>query len=224
MRIAFTIICSIASCCLLLQADQTNSTGAVEESYLRTVTQRAERIAKPLGIADAAKADRVVGIMVQQYCDLAKIHDERDAGIAAAKKAENNAEKDQLTAQTRKVAEVRLDQLHAQFLQKLSAELSPEQVDQVKDGMTYGVLHVTYAAYLKSFPNLAEEQKQQIKAWLTEAREIAMDQGSSREKHAVFGKYKGRINNYLVKAGYDLKEGEANLRKSMSNPTTSQPK
>ncbi|MNR53744.1 hypothetical protein D3C85_1738080 [compost metagenome] len=31
-----------------------------------------------------------------------------------------------------------------------------------------------------------------------------MDGGSSKEKHAWFGKYKGRINNYLSKEGYDL--------------------
>ncbi|HOB33816.1 MAG TPA: DUF3826 domain-containing protein, partial [Verrucomicrobiota bacterium] len=43
---------------------------------------------------------------------------------------------------------------------------------------------------------------------------IAMDQGSSNEKHAIFNKYKGRINNYLVRAGYDLKKGEENLRRN----------
>jgi hypothetical protein len=36
-----------------------------------------------------------------------------------------------------------------------------------------------------------------------------MDAGSSDEKHKWFGKYKGRINNYLSAAGYDMKkEGE----------------
>ena len=96
---------------------------------------------------------------------------------------------------------------------KLSRELTPAQVDQVKDGLTYGVVNVTYNAYMKMYPDLTAEQKGQLKSWLVEAREIAMDQGSSREKHAVFGKYKGRINNYLSKAGYDLKKGQANLRK-----------
>lgn len=31
-----------------------------------------------------------------------------------------------------------------------------------------------------------------------------MDAGTSKEKHAWFGKYKGRINNYLSAQGYDL--------------------
>lgn len=115
----------------------------------------------------------------------------------------------------------KLDQLHGEFLSRLSAELSPGQVDQIKDGLTYGVLPLTYGVYLKMYPDLTDEQKAQIKAWLTEARELAMDGSTSDEKHAVFGKYKGKINNYLSKAGYDAKKAEQNLRKpaaSMSNP------
>jgi hypothetical protein len=58
-------------------------------------------------------------------------------------------------------------------------------------------------------PRLTQEQKDKMYAWLVEARELAMDEGSSDAKHAVFGKYKGRINNYLSAAGFDMKkEGE----------------
>ena len=36
-----------------------------------------------------------------------------------------------------------------------------------------------------------------------------MDAESSNKKHEWFGKYKGRINNYLSAAGYNMKkEGE----------------
>ena len=97
------------------------------------------------------------------------------------------------------------DQLHTQYLLKLSALLTPAQVDQIKDGMTYGVVQVTYNSYLDMLPQLTEEQKATLMAYLVEAREIAMDAGSSKEKHGWFGKYKGRINNYLSAQGYDLK-------------------
>jgi hypothetical protein len=60
-------------------------------------------------------------------------------------------------------------------------------------------------------PDLTDQQKAQILAWLVEAREKAMDAGSSREKHAWFGKYKGKINNYLSAAGYDLKKADRDL-------------
>ena len=59
-------------------------------------------------------------------------------------------------------------------------------------------------------PTLKDYEKKQILAWLKEAREYAMDAENSNKKHAAFGKYKGRINNYLSKQGYDLtKEREA---------------
>jgi hypothetical protein len=48
-------------------------------------------------------------------------------------------------------------------------------------------------------------------AMLLEAREHAMDGGSSEEKHAIFGKYKGRINNFLSAQGIDLKAAEKEL-------------
>jgi hypothetical protein len=53
----------------------------------------------------------------------------------------------------------------------------------------------------------------QIMTELIAAREIAMDAGTAEEKHQVFGKFKGRINNYLTAQGYDLKEASKRLQK-----------
>ena len=76
--------------------------------------------------------------------------------------------------------------------------------------MTMGVYPVTYKAHLEMIPGLTEEEKTYIRAALMEAREYAMDCSDSKAKHAWFGKYKGRINNYLSKRGYNLtKEREA---------------
>ena len=62
-------------------------------------------------------------------------------------------------------------------------------------------------------PPPTPEQRLQLHAWLLEAHEHAMQAGSSEEKHGWFGRDKGRINNYLSKAGYNMKEAEKNLRK-----------
>jgi hypothetical protein len=209
--------------CLPAIAVETNSMSEAEAAYTRTINQRADKIVATLGIADKNKLTRVRDIITQQYRDLGKIHDVRDARIKLAKA---KAGADQVAAAAsvqaaRDGVKPKLDQLHGEFLSRLSAELSPGQVDQIKDGLTYGVLPLTYGVYLKMYPDLTDEQKAQIKAWLTEARELAMDGSTSDEKHAVFGKYKGKINNYLSKAGYDAKKAEQNLRKpaaSMSNP------
>ena len=74
----------------------------------------------------------------------------------------------------------------------------------MKDVLTYNVVNVTYEAQCDMIPTLKEEEKVQILAWLKEAREYAIDAESSKKKHEAFGKYKGRINNYLSKRGYNL--------------------
>ena len=106
-----------------------------------------------------------------------------------------------------------MHELHQRYLSKLSSVLTAEQVTKVKDGMTYSILPVTYSAYLDMLPDLTAAQRQQIMTWLAEAREHAMDAGSSEQKHAVFGTYKGRINNYLSASGIDMKKAEADWKK-----------
>lgn len=162
----------------------TVSSANPDPNYTRVITGRADKIVNTLEIADADKQTRVRNIIVQQYRDLNAIQAERG----------KNAEVD-----------VRIKQQHQAYVAKLSTELTAQQVDQVKDGMTYGTLPTTYRAYLAQVPNLTEPQKQQIMAYLMEARELAMDGGTSEEKHAVFRKYKGKINNYLSAQGYKLK-------------------
>ena len=77
--------------------------------------------------------------------------------------------------------------------------------------MTYGVLPLTYRVYQEMLPDLTAEQKAKILGWLTEAREQAMDAGTAKAKHGWFTRYKGKINNYLSAAGYDMKKAEKAL-------------
>lgn len=174
-------------------------------------TQRADKIVTSLGLADPAQAGRVRDIIARQYADLSGIHATRDAALQAAK-AGPAAGKPAAEAAAKEAATAAQDALHPQYLARLAAELTPAQVDQVKDGMTYGVLPLTFRVYQEMLPDLTAEQKTQILAWLTEAREQAMDASTSDEKHGWFGKYKGRINNYLAKAGIDMKQAEKDLQ------------
>ena len=186
----------------------------VDPAYLKVVTDRAAKIVDQLDISDADQSIRVRDIIALQYVNLSQIHDQRDQAIQAARAGDPTKEDvDAVVSAARNQADAEIYKLHAAYLAQLSAELTPEQVDGVKDGMTYGVMENTYNVYMKMMPDLSAEQKRQIRAWLWEARELAMDQGSSKEKHGVFGKYKGKINNYVSAAGYNLKEAEKNLQR-----------
>ncbi|GGF11583.1 DUF3826 domain-containing protein [Hymenobacter cavernae] len=185
---------------------QAQPTETAEAAYTRTITERAGKIVEKINGLDAKKAPQVRDLIAGQYRQLNEIYEHKKTQLTALKAKPQDestaAEKQKIEAAvTADVAK-----LHKKYVSKLSKALTPEQVDQVKDGMTYGVLPLTMRAYQEMLPTLTEAQKTQILAWLTEAREHAMDGGTSQEKHAWFGKYKGKINNYLSAAGIDMKQ------------------
>lgn len=200
----FTFLISLLFSAVGSAQDTTNIKDK-EAAYIRTITSRAEKIVNTLGISDATRSGQVTSIIAGQYKSLNQVYAERDEQIRSIK--QKGLSKEETDTELKKV-ETAVDQktaaLHANFLSALSALLTPEQVTKVKDGMTYNVLNVTYVAFLDMIPALTAVQKDQIMAWLIEAREHAMDAESSEKKHWWFGKYKGRINNYLSAQGYDL--------------------
>ncbi|MFB9107845.1 DUF3826 domain-containing protein [Flavobacterium gyeonganense] len=177
-----------------------------DPEYVKVTNERAAKIVEKLALNDKQKETAVTNIIAQQFRDLSKIQDERDAAVKKVKedsgltKEKQNEKIDKLKAD----ADKSIDKLHKAYLKKLKTQLNEAKITEVKDGMTYGVLPITVTAYNDMIPTLTEAQKKYIYDALVEAREHAMDGGSSKEKHAWFGKYKGRINNYLSKEGYDL--------------------
>ncbi|MBC7847931.1 MAG: DUF3826 domain-containing protein [Flavobacterium sp.] len=199
---------------LLLFAFCKISAQNTDPEYIKVTNERAAKIVAKLALANTKKEVAVTNIIAQQFRDLSKIQDARDAEIAKVKsgtlaKEKQNAAIDKLKADADKA----IDKLHKSYLKKLGTQLNEAKIIEVKDGMTYGVLPITVAGYNDMLPNLTEAQKKYIYDALVEAREHAMDGGSSKEKHAWFGKYKGRINNYLSKEGYDLNKESTDWHK-----------
>lgn len=198
---------------VIAEAQVASSSSEEEAAYVQAITERAQKIVDTLGIAETDEAVRVRDIIAQQYRSLRDIHDTRDSRIEELNK--EPAVDPTVAAAWIKVARdqanLQLVEQHRRFNAQLLTELTPELVEKVKDGMTYGVAQITYRRYSELLPQLKDEEKRVILAHLLEAREYAMDAGSSEEKHAIFGKYKGRINNILSAAGYDLKQAEKDL-------------
>jgi len=189
---------------------------ANDAEYVKVTNERAQKIVSDLKIKTAKDQLAVRDIIAEQYRSLAKIHEGRDAQIAEIKKTITEKEKQQQAIdKLKKEADNNIALLHKSYLKKLGKKLNADQINQVKDGMTYGVLPITVAGYNDMLPNLTAAQKKYIYEALVEAREHAMDGGSSKEKHGWFGKYKGRINNYLSKQGYDLNKESADWHKRL---------
>jgi len=194
-----------------------------EAEYLKTITLRADKILTPLHLSDSVKYRKTRDIIIFQYLNLNAIHEGKNIAVKE-EKAKTALDKTKIESRLKAIEEnasQKLSVLHNKFLTGLEENLTNEQVELVKNGMTYNVLNVTYKAYQDMIPALKTSEKEQILTWLTEARELAMDAGTSDGKHHIFGKYKGRINNYLSKAGYDLqkerKDWEERFKEAKSN-------
>jgi hypothetical protein len=177
-----------------------------DTAYLRTITERAGKIVSTLGLTDTAAWLRVRTIVAGQYRSLNAVYTNRDEKLKDLKVLSEKSTSDSLKKIVQQDVDAKIAGLHTAYLTKLATELDSSQIVKVKDGMTYGVVGVTYRAYLERLPPLSDEQKAYILAALTEAREHAMDAESSEKKHAWFGKYKGRINNYLSAQGLSMKK------------------
>ena len=176
-----------------------------DPKYVESIVNRSQKIVDKLGLTDAKVAEDVCNVIANRYFELNDIYEIRDAKVKAVKESglTGDAKNEALKAAENE-KDAALYRSHFAFPASLSLFLNEEQIEAVKDGMTYGVVKVTYEATLDMIPSLKEEEKVQIYAWLVEAREFAMDAENSNKKHAAFGKYKGRINNYRAKRGYNL--------------------
>lgn len=194
-----------------------SATKSFDPEYVKVTNERAQKIVNDLNITDSDKQLVVRDIIAEQYRNLSWVQDGRDAEIDALDQTDlSETEKDKVIEKIEAKAQKDIDKLHKKYINALEGQLNEQQVVQVKDGMTYGVVPLTYKGYLDMLPELTEAQKEVIYEHLVEAREYAMDAGSSHQKHWWFGKYKGKINNYLSAQGYDLgkasKEWQARLK------------
>ena len=176
-----------------------------DAAYVESILKRSEKIVNKLNIQDEQVRQDVLHIIANRYFELNDIYEARDARKAEFKAMNLPEEYKKLASDfVRYECDSKLYRSHFAFPATLAIYLTPEQVTAVMDGMTYGVVKVTYDSHLDMIPSLTDEEKAQIEAWLIEAREFAVDAENSNKKHEAFGKYKGRINNYLSKRGYDL--------------------
>ncbi|HET7626073.1 MAG TPA: DUF3826 domain-containing protein [Verrucomicrobiae bacterium] len=162
-----------------------------EAEYTHVIDARSQKIVDALGLSDTNTAAKVHDIIMAQYRALNSWHNANDPRIKAAHRDK---------AIIAKINEP-LRKMHDEYLARLAQYLTPEQIETVKDKMTYGKVQFTFKGYTIEYPDLSEANKREVLNYLKQAREEAMDAGSSEEKSAIFNQYKGKINNYLSRQG-----------------------
>ncbi len=170
-----------------------------EAMYNATVADRTLKIMQALALNDSAKSNQVYQAIFSHYHAL-RARDEAiddELGNMPKGSAEWRAERIKMYPTMSKP-------LHERFIATLSKYLTPAQIDEIKDKMTYGKVEFTYNGYCSIVPGLTDQDKAKIMELLKQARDVAMDGGSSTEKTAIFQQYKDQINDYLQAQGIDV--------------------
>ena len=203
-------------------------TPAEKEAYYQDVLEkRVAAILKELVLTNATESSQVHDLLTKYYRALK----DRDESLAASRESlgkEVIGTDKGPAVQARDQTRMR----HEQFIAKLSAELTPAQIETIKDLMTYKKVKFTYDGYNAIVPGLTDEEKGKILEMLKAAREEAIDGGSTAEKSAIFQRYKDKINEYLTQRGHDIaqaykdwnaKQELAKKQKESSAPPAQQP-
>ena len=156
-----------------LLASLTPAASAVSDAALE---KRVTGLVAALELTDPAKQERVRAVLAT---DLRAVRDAHNAGL-------------------------QLDPaMHQNFIAGLQADLTPEQVDLVKNKLTINKLPITYKVYQQILPNLTPEDDRFILDNLSQAREACLDVKNVDEMTPIFKKHKVEIQNYLNAHGYD---------------------
>lgn len=167
--------------------------------------RKATKVVDELSLNDASARNNVFIVVTNRYLELREIHQkygERNKAIEAL-----NLDK--------KTTDERLEVSYYQcnsdlyrsrfsYITWLSFYLNDAQIEKVKDAMTLHLFPAQYNAFMKGIPELTKDQKKRVRSWFEEAREFSMDFETGRQMRQMFTKYRGRLNNYLSKCGYDI--------------------
>lgn len=192
-----------------------NGPTAEEMKYVEVLKNRSDKILdKYLQLPEGEVRNQVRDLMVKQYRDINRVHEEKQEKLKALSQSGLSAEKiDKKKQKIEQKADKQLSKLQKRYLKNLSKYLSQDQIVGIKNGMTLGAFEHNLRGFTELIPHMTPAQKEHVYNQLVEARDKAMNMGSSEEKQAVFRQYKGRINNYLSQQGYDLDKERAEWKK-----------
>jgi hypothetical protein len=93
--------------------------------------------------------------------------------------------------------------VHQKFIAGLQSNLTPDQVEKVKNELTVNKVPITFKAYHQIVTNLTAADDVKILAELNQAREESLDVKNVEDMNPIFKKHKNEIQHYLIQQGYD---------------------
>lgn len=179
---------------------------AVDEAMQKRIDQKAGRLAEIIKLTDVDKITKVKAIGTEWFTAMFTWHKEHDKELAALwsqwSQARSVVPKDEFPGEVvaTKIEEVyaSLKPAYENYIKQLSAELTPEQVDAIKENWSRSPGNRrTYNAYLEIVPDLTEKDKEVLKARMLMAREAAMLTDADKEIVAIYKRHKVKVEQYV---------------------------
>jgi hypothetical protein len=168
--------------------------------------KKAGKLIDGLKLTDADKAAKAKTITSEWIVAMLAWHKEHDAELKGLWSEWNKARavvpKDEFPGE---VIAYKIEGVYASlkptyddFIKKLSAELTPEQVDALKEAWSRKPgMKRTYDAYLEIAPDLTDKDKQVIHDRMLLAREAAMLTDADNEIVSIYKRHKVKVEQYI---------------------------
>ena len=120
-----------------------------DPKYVENIVGRSQKIIDKLKLKDTVVSRNVLNIVANKYFMLNDIYAKRDTAINQIKRSTlvGDARNAAITA-AQNEKEAALYRSHFAFAADLSLFINDKQIEVIKDGMTFGVVKVTYDATL----------------------------------------------------------------------------
>jgi hypothetical protein len=179
---------------------------AADAAMQKRIDQKVSRLLATAQVTAPDQAARVKAIAAGWFASLFTWHQANDAQLNALwtqwSQARAVVPKDEFPGE---IVATRIEETYASlrpvyddYIRRLSAELTPEQIDAIKEAWSRspGMMR-TYNSYLEIAPDLTEKDKEVIKARMHLAREAAMLTDADREIVNIFKRHKVKVEQYI---------------------------
>lgn len=154
-----------------------------------------------LNLADAAKEANVKTVIAEHLTAVRNWHNAHPASTVPA--GINPVTGNKLSDLDREIIadSAMPTTVHANLMDGLKKELTPEQVEAILDKYTIGKVAFTMNGYKSIVPDLTEKEEATILAFMKQAREQAVDYKNMKQISAIFEIYKTKSEQFLNNNG-----------------------
>ena len=203
---SFGILIVLAAARFAENPTTTAQAGANDDAMRKKVDKKAAKIVESLKLAEAGKAAKVKTVVSDWLAVMMTWHKGHDAELNRLwgewNRARSVVPRDEYPGE---VIAHQIDAVYASlkpayedYIKRLSAELTAEQIDAIKEGWSRSPgMTRTCNAYLEIVPDLTAQDKEVIKARMLMAREAAMLTDADKEIIAIYKRHKVKVEQYV---------------------------